>query len=232
MVMSLNEIDAAELLRQLELGQEARSRADRASQAATSDTTRAQGVLDAVHDSARLLGHRSRELKGSAGAVRDSLERARLSALNAGLEGARLGEPVGKAVLTMADDVRTLLTRALDALEEHLSLFSELERERERWVDELSQSRELCASAVQRLRELGGLEAASSQIIGRLQTSLKHILGDQARRAELLAEASEQARALGTALGRLRELGESDPKTLAILLEPLSAHLGPSNGEP
>lgn len=223
--MSLSEIDAAELLHQLELGEEARSKADRASQAATSDASRAQAVLEAVHDGARILVHRNRELRGSAGALRDALDRARLAALNAGLEGARLGEPVGKAVLVMADDVRTLISRGIDALEEHLSLFGEVERERERWMDELAQTRELCASAVQRLRELGGLEAASSQVLGRLQSSLRQKLGAEAERAKLLAEANQQARALGDVVGRLRALGPTDDAALGAVLEPLAALL-------
>lgn len=223
--MSLNEIDAAELLHQLELGEEARARADRASQAATADTSRAHAVLEAVHDSARILVQRNREMRGSAGAVRDALERARLSALNAGLEGARLGEPVGKAVLVMADDVRALVTRAIDALEEHLSLFGELERERERWLDELSQTRDLCGSAVQRLRELGGLEAARAQVLVRVQTSLKQKLGAEAERAKLLAEAGAQARALSELVTRLRALPTSDDGALGAALGPLAALL-------
>jgi methyl-accepting chemotaxis protein len=228
--MSLTEIDAAELLHQLELGEEARARADRASQAATSDTSRAQAVLEAVHDSARILVNRNRELRGSAGAVRDALERARLSALNAGLEGARLGEPVGKAVLVMADDVRALVTRAIDTLEEHLSLFGEIERERERWMDELSQTRELCGSAVQRLRELGGLEAASAQVLGRVQASLKKSLGAEAERAKLLAQANEQARALGDVVARLRALGPGDDAALSSVLGPLTALVEKGDG--
>jgi hypothetical protein len=228
--MSLDELDAAEMLQQLELGEQARARADRAGQAATSDTSRAHAVLEAVHDSARLLVHRNRELRGSAGAVRDALERARLATLNAGLEGARLGEPVGKAVLVMADDVRGLVTRAIDALEEHLLLFGELERERERWLDELSQTRELCASAVQRLRELGGLEAASSQVLSRVQANLRQKLGAQAERAKLLAEASAQAKALESVVSRLRALTPEGDTALGEVLGPLSALLEQGGG--
>jgi hypothetical protein len=228
--MSLDELDAAEMLQQLELGEQARARADRAGQAATSDTSRAHAVLEAVHDSARLLVHRNRELRGSAGAVRDALERARLATLNAGLEGARLGEPVGKAVLVMADDVRGLVTRAIDALEEHLLLFGELERERERWLDELSQTRELCASAVQRLRELGGLEAASSQVLSRVQAGLRQKLGAQAERAKLLAEASAQAKALENVVSRLRALTPEDDTGIGEVLRPLSALLEQGGG--
>jgi methyl-accepting chemotaxis protein len=228
--MSAPDPDGLELLKLLVQGEEARSRADRASQAATSEATRAQAVLDAVYDGARHLAPRNRELRASAGAVRDSLDRARLAALNAGLEGARLGEPMGRAVLTMADDVRALLTRAIDTLDEHLSLFGEVEREREQWIDELSQSRELSASAVQRLRELGGIEAAASQAMRRLQANLRRSLGTEPERAELLAEASERARSLGEAVTRLRSLGAPDDPAISALLEPLSALLRGGNG--
>ncbi|MGC4090694.1 MAG: hypothetical protein QM756_23040 [Polyangiaceae bacterium] len=221
--MKLTEADAAEILHLAEVGQEARKQADRMSQGATADASRAQAVIDAVHDGARVLVHRNRELRSSAGAVRDSLERARLAALNAGLEGARLGEPVGKALLTMADDVRVLLARGSEALEDHIALFTELERERERWLDELSQTRELVAAAAQRLRELGGVEAASSQAQIRLNESLRRHLGSAPERARLLSDASSQLRALSESLGKLKALGPEGESSAATLLEPLSA---------
>lgn len=221
--MKLNEADAAEILRLLEAGEEARSQADRMSQGATADASRAQAVIDAVHDGARVLVHRNRELRTSAAAVRDSLERARLAALNAGLEGARLGEPVGKAVLVMADDVRVLLARATETLDEHVALFGELERERERWLDELSQTRELVAAAAQRLRELGGVEAASSQAVSRLGTQLKRHLGSAPERARLLADAGSHLRALSESLEKLKALGPEGEISAAALVEPLSA---------
>jgi hypothetical protein len=230
--MSLGEVEAAEVLHELELCETARSQTDRVSQAATADTHRAQAVLDAVHDGARALVNRNRELRTSASAVRDSLERARLATLNAGLEGARIGEPLGKAVLTMADETRALLARALESLEDHLSLLSELERERDRWFAELLQSRELCGSAAQRLRELGGLEAASSQALGRLGASLRRHLGSEPERAKLLSQASEQARALRESLARLRELGASDPESLQALLEPIASLMSRGSGSP
>src|SRR5262245_9023522 len=230
--MSLPDPDGLSLLRLLEQGEEARARADRASQAATSDATRAQAVLDAVYDSARLLAPRNRELRNSAGAVRDALDRARLAALNAGLEGARLGEPMGRAVLTMAGDVRAPLTRAIDSLDEHSNLFGEVEREREHWVDELTQCRELSASAVQRLRELGGIEAAASQAARRLQASLRQSLGTEPERAELLAEAAERARSLGETVARLRSLGTPDEPASSDLLTAPDTPLRGGNGAP
>jgi len=221
--MNLTEAHAAEISRLLEVGEEARSQADRMSQGATADASRAQAVIDAVHDGARVLVHRNRELRSSAAAVRDALERARLAALNAGLEGARLGEPVGKAVLVMADDLRVLLSRATEALEDHIALFSELERERDRWLDELSQTRELVAAAAQRLRELGGVEAASSQALSRLRVSLKQHLGTAPERARIVADAGAQVRALNDSLAKLKALGPEGETSAALLMEPLSA---------
>jgi len=221
--MNLTEADAAEISRLLEVGEEARSQADRMSQGATADASRAQAVIDAVHDGARVLVHRNRELRSSASAVRDALERARLAALNAGLEGARLGEPVGKAVLVMADDLRVLLSRATEALEDHTALFSELERERDRWLDELSQTRELVAAAAQRLRELGGVEAVSSQALSRLRANLKQHLGTAPERARIMAEAGSQVRALNDSLAKLKALGPEGETGAALLIEPLSA---------
>jgi hypothetical protein len=97
-------------------------------------------------------------------------------------------------------------------------------------MDELSQTRELCGSAVQRLRELGGLEAASAQVLGRVQTSLRKKLGGEAERAKLLAEASEQARALGDVVSRLRALAPGDDAALHTVLGPLTALLEPGDG--
>ncbi|MFZ5895861.1 MAG: methyl-accepting chemotaxis protein [Myxococcota bacterium] len=230
--MNLTEADAAEILRLLEAGEAARSQVDRLSQGATADASRAQAVIEAVHDGARMLGHRSREMRQSASAVRDSLERARIAALNAGLEGARLGEPVGKAVLVMADDVRVLLARATEALEEHVALFGELERERERWLDELSQTRELVAAAAQRLRELGGLESASSQGLSRLHSQLRQHLGSAPERARLLADAGAQLRALSESLGKLKALGPEGESSASKLIAPLSTLLSRNDEQP
>ena len=227
--MSLTTLELADLLRELAHAEQARASADRAGQAATADATRAQAVLEAVQDGARLITSRNRELRASAQGVREALDRARLAALNAGLEGAKLGEPLGKAVLTMADDLRVLIARGQDALEEHAATLGELERERERWLEELSQTRELCAAALQRLRELGGLQAAFARSQARMAERLKEAIGGDAEREQLLAEASERAHALRESLGRLRD--PNDPE-LRALLEPLRALLNNSAESP
>ncbi len=228
--MGLTQLDIADFLKELTQGEQARASADRAAQAATADATRAQGVLGAVQDSARLLVNRNRELRASANAVRDAIDRARLAALNAGLEGARLGEPLGKAVLTMADDVRVLLSRGLDALEEHVSSLSELERERERWLEDLTQTQDLCGGAVQRLRELGGLQTALAHNLTRLSGRLRAELGSDGERELLLAEASQRAESLRETLRRLQ--GHAADPDVAALLEPLQQLLQRPDGKP
>jgi len=213
------------VLRDLEAAEATQLRAERACQAGVGNAARARAVLDAVHDSARGLLGRNREVRASATSVRDSLERARLATLNAGLEGARLGEPLGKAVVVMADDMRALLSRAQDALDEHLGLLGEVERERERWLEELAQSRELCGAAVQALDDLYRLEASVAEAIGRLGQSLRRHVGAEPERARLVSDAAEQTRALVESLARLTALGAGDDAELRALLEPLSALL-------
>jgi len=213
---------ALAVLAVLDAAEQTQLRAEEAAQAGVGSAARARAVLDAVHDGARGLLGRGREVRASATSVRDSLERARLATLNAGLEGARLGEPLGKAVVAMADDMRALLSRAQDALDEHLGLLAEIDRERERWLDELSQSRELCGAAVQALDELRRLEVGAAEALARLGQSLRRHVGAAPERARLVSDAAEQSRALVDSLSRLRALGAGDDAELRALLEPIA----------
>jgi hypothetical protein len=131
----------------------------------------------------------------------------------------------------MADELRSLLSRALETLDEHVSLLGELDRERERWLTELGQTCELSASSLQRLRELGGFEGAAAQALQRLASELRrHVDGDPAR-TRLLAEVNGQARALAESLGKLQQLDGDGTSLLDDALEPLQALLGRS-GDP
>src|SRR5262249_15004043 len=119
---------------------EARRAAEQAEQAeldATAAATRGRSELDLLSEAVRSLPARSRELGTTLQLLREALERAKLAALNAGLEGARLGEPIGHALVDLAGDLRELLSRAVGTLEEHAALLGELERERDRLSESL-----------------------------------------------------------------------------------------------
>src|SRR5437868_3775892 len=72
---------------------------------ASSLIARQHAELEAVQEAGQRLGARGRDVRNSLQLVRESVDRAKLTALNAGLEGARLGEPLGKALVAMGDEV-------------------------------------------------------------------------------------------------------------------------------
>src|SRR6188768_4562036 len=108
----ISAVRAARLLAALEAAMTAATCAVGEQRAASAGLERQRTELDAVQDSAQKLAARGRDIRNSLQVLRESLDRAKLSALNAGLEGARLGEPVGKALVVMSDEQRNLLARA------------------------------------------------------------------------------------------------------------------------
>jgi hypothetical protein len=216
--------NALALLAVLDEAEASRQKADKAVQALAQESARGRTLFDAVHDAARAHSLRSRELKESARQLRDPLERARLTALNAGLEGARKGDPVGKALVVMAEELRVLLARALDALAEHSAALTDVDREREQWVEQLGAARELSGTLFEKSRELQVIDAGSARALERLGESLRSVVGVDPERARLLLRAAEQARALDDSLSRL-QAGSHEPE-LAAVLEPLAKKLG------
>jgi len=205
-----------------------RQKADKAVQALAEEAARGRSLFDAVHDAARGQSLRSRELKESARLLRDPLERARLTALNAGLEGARKGDPVGKALVTMAEELRVLLARALDALSEHSAALSDVDREREHWVEQLALARESSGALFEKARELQVVEAGAANAVERLGAGVRRALGADPDRARLLLRTAELARALDDSLSQLRA-GSHEPE-LSAVLEPLAKKLGRQGG--
>lgn len=216
------------LLSDLDETEQSRQKADKAVQALAQESARGRTLFDAVHDAARGQALRSRELKESARQLRDPLERARLTALNAGLEGARKGDPVGKALVVMAEELRVLLARALDALAEHSAALSDVDREREQWLEQLGAARDLTGALFEKSRELQVIEAGAARALERLAEGVRRTVGTDPERARLLLRAAEQARALDESLSSLKA-GPDEPE-LAAVLEPLAKKLGREGG--
>ena len=74
--------------------------------------------MDAVADRTRALSSRAAELQAGFARVLDAFERLGLVALNAGLEGARLGEAEGRQLGLVSDEVRAQSSRGGDAARE------------------------------------------------------------------------------------------------------------------
>jgi methyl-accepting chemotaxis protein len=181
-----------------------------------------RSALDAAADEARLLGARGSELRSSAERVRECLERTKLVALNAGLEGARLGESVGRAVIGMAEEVRTLAARGLEALGEHAESLDYVVRGRDRLQEQLDQVRQRASLAAEELLRAEAAQTEVGAAIAALGQRIEAATGTDSQTAQAMAAASSHARGLLDALSTLSTKSER-----GLTLRALGPTLGP-----
>jgi methyl-accepting chemotaxis protein len=224
-------LQAARILAALEAVRAAAAHTAANQKTASALAARQHGELEAVQEAAQKLGARGRDIRNSLQSLRDSVDRAKLTALNAGLEGARLGEPVGKALVVMGDEVRNLLARAVDAIEEHTALLAEVDRDRDRCLAELTAvsdgTREL-GRELSRAQEQSQLATA---LLAELRTDLGEAFGTDPEAARLLANSAGQVKALASSLLELSRHSPVGASTLRELLDPLLS-LVAASGDP
>jgi methyl-accepting chemotaxis protein len=207
----------------LEATRTAAAHANSQQRVASAGFTRQRIELEAVQESARNLALRSRDIRNTLQVLRESVDRAKLSALNAGLEGARLGEPVGKALVVMSDEQRNLLARALDALEEHGALLAEVERDRDRCLAELAQLSEgarQTSAAFARCEQESQLTQA---LLDQLRVDFGELFGSDPEAARAMAEAAAHVRTAAASLLQLTQRAPLGGDALRELLRPLLA---------
>ena len=220
---SVSAVQAARLLAALEATKTAAAHANSEQRTASGGLTKQRVELETVQESVRNLVSRGRDLRNTLQVLRESVDRAKLSALNAGLEGARLGESVGKALVVMSDEQRNLLARALDALEEHSALLAELERERERCVAGLSQLGDgvrQTSAAFSRAEQQAQLTCA---FLDQLRSDFSELFGRDPEAARAVAEAASHVRTAATSLRELSQRAPLGADALRELLSPLLA---------
>ncbi len=181
--------------------------ADRAAEQARAQAGRQASELEALLEGGERLALRARDLRGGVQELRDALERGRLSTLNAALEGARLGEVAGKALVAMTEDVRSALGRSTDLLDEHAAHVAELERERERLVlalGPLSDAARAVENEVARAAERSRLQR---EALSELAQELRQRLGVDPELGGLLARATREAAELLDTLAALSARG-------------------------
>jgi hypothetical protein len=215
--------------------------ATRTAQAAGATASQQRAAIDAAADHSRLLLARGRDARSAAQQVRDSIERAKLIALNAGLEGSRLGDASGKALLTVSDELRGVLSRGLDALDEHIGLLSQMERERERLRDQLEHARERGTALADELLRSQNLQRVARDKLQELGDTIQRATGADPDMARQVSEAALHARGLLEALTALsnrpdrgwmlRALGPSLRPLLRLLRDVGSAEAPHGDGE-
>jgi methyl-accepting chemotaxis protein len=192
-------------------------------QAAGATAAQQRTSLDGAVDHARLLLSRSRDIKSAAERVREALDRAKLIALNAGLEGVRLGENAGRPLVSVAEEMRSVMTRALDALAEHLSVLEQVDRERERLRDYVEQARQLASQLADELLRAQAAQRESTDALASFAEYLQQATGTDAQTARAVSEAREHVRGLSGVLGQLSSAEQRAllARTLGPSLEPL-----------
>ncbi len=201
--------------------------AEQASGQAQAQAARQAAEIEGLLEGGERLALRGRDLRASVQELRDTLERGRLSTLNAALEGARLGEVAGKALMAMTEEVRSALGRSADVLDDHATRVAELERERERLVlalGPLADAARAVASEVQRAAERNRSQHAA---LAELSLELRQQFGVDPELGGLLARAGREANELLDTLSALESRGAH---TEAEALRARIAALGKPSG--
>jgi len=191
--------------------------------------TRGETELDGVGEAARGAPGRGRELRASLQLFYEALERAKLSALNAGLEAARLGDPAGRIVLELSGDLRELVANAVQALEAHAALLNESERERDGFLSGVAAARETMTNVGRHLAALGRERQELVSALSGVEGALAPVLGADPRVARLLLELGEQSKGLARSVAALaREPSAPSMDRVRQALAPLLEALGKS----
>jgi methyl-accepting chemotaxis protein len=194
-----------------------------AAQRIASAAAKQRSTFEATAEQARAAAARTPELERMVIRVRDAFERLGLIALNAGLEGARLGETSGRSLSLVSDEVRTLSERGVEAVRELAQGIADVGRETgslaARIGDAQAQSGEIGQDAA--LASSSTLE--TERVLNEMGERLRKATGSDPETLRSIATATEHARQLVVALGALsgkvpRALLVS---TLRPVLEPL-----------
>jgi methyl-accepting chemotaxis protein len=159
--------------------------------------------IEAFTDLARRLDVRIRDTKSSVAQLSDALDRIKLVALNTGLEGARLGESSGKALVAVADEIRNLSSRGLDVVATHVRLVQEIELEQQKLAQtaELAQSLAMDLAALLKQTHESQCEAVST--LDALEANIERASGLDANAAADLQRVAEHGQGLVSALEAL-----------------------------
>ena len=216
--------EAAALLEAQEKASGAAQQSLRLSETVGSSLAEQRSAIDAAADHGRLLLSRSRDAKTTAQQVQNALERARLIALNAGLEGTRTEGSGGKALLIVSEELRGVLERGASSVEDHLTALTQMEREREKLRDQLERAREHGNVLADELLRSQNLQRVTHEQLQELGQTLNRVTGTDPELGRLMVSAETHARGLLEALtslsskpGRLKWLRALTPSLAPLL---------------
>jgi methyl-accepting chemotaxis protein len=203
--------------------QESTTQASDAAERAVASTAKQRATLDAGTDEARALLARTEELQRQISRLADAFDRLNVVALNAGLEGARLGEVSGKPLSLVSDEVRAQGERGAESSREITRTLADCSRELGALGTRFDDARGHGADVTQHASVAAASAGEAARALGDLGERLRRATGSDPETAQAIAQATEHARALVSALGTL---SGRVPRTLLTnalrpMLEPL-----------
>jgi methyl-accepting chemotaxis protein len=167
---------------------------------ATQGLQQCRSQVEACTDQARRLEVRLRDTRSSASQIADALERIKLVALNTGLEGARLGESSGKALVGIAEEVRNLASRGLEVLAAHIRLVEEAEVEQSKLIQTAEMAQSVAHDLSNTLRQTQECQSDSLASLDMLEKAIERTAGIDATTALEVQRVAEHGQGLLSAL--------------------------------
>jgi methyl-accepting chemotaxis protein len=174
-----------------------------AAQHIAANLARQRASIDAVGDRARSLSSRVSEVQGGIVRVVDAFDRLGLVALNAGLEGARLGETEGRPLALVGDEVRAQAARGGGAARELAAILAQLSTELLQIEGHASQAQSVVAEVTQDAARSASAASDAESALVDIAERVKRATGSDPETVRAVAEASERARALVSSLSAL-----------------------------
>ena len=192
-------------------------------QASSGVISRQRGEIEALSEWLRRFETNLRETRNHVDTLGVALDRIKIVALNTGLEGARLGDLAGKALISVSDELRNLTTRGLELLAEQADVVEQMEGDRQRVEALVERGQTQVKELESRLREAIAAEQAAHQLLTRLAKVLESTTGLDVETAKRLGRVSEQARGLVESLASLSKPEHERAVRAALLpaLQPL-----------
>jgi methyl-accepting chemotaxis protein len=187
--------------------------AGRAAQRIATSVLRQRSSIDAVTEKVRALSSRVADANAGFARAVDSFERLSLVALNAGLEGARLGEAQGRALSLVGDEVRAQSVRGGDAAREVSSVVARMVTELAELEAQSTQARQAVAELTHESAAVVGATSEAEAALAELGDRLKKTTGSDPEAVRAVAEVAERARAF---VASLVSLSGKVPRALLV----------------
>jgi methyl-accepting chemotaxis protein len=194
-----------------------------AAQAIAAHAAKQRAAADVLTDRTHAVAARAQELAAGFGRLTDAFERLGLVALNAGLEGARLGETQGRSLLLVSDDVRSHVARGSESARELTATLGDVAADVNKLQSYVDQVRQGAQDASQEAARVAAAASDAERALVELESRIQHATGTDAQTAKLVADASEHAKALVSALGALGST--APPRLVRNALRPALAPL-------